>query len=123
MAIRPPEPFYAQLGQRIADARSALHLSQAELGDKLEPRLTRASIANIENGKQRVLAYTLVQIAARLRVDLNELAGVSGDTPTARPDEVLAELQQKLPPGADVARLSRSLGMSLNPALPRRARS
>lgn len=35
--------------------------------------MTRASIANIEAGKQRVLAHTLVQLADALEVELSDL--------------------------------------------------
>lgn len=54
--------FYQQLGSRIRDARKAVGLTQAELADAAG--LTRASVANIEAGRQKVLVHHLVSIAA-----------------------------------------------------------
>ena len=48
-------------------------LTQAGLGLRLDPPVTRAAIANVENGKQRVLAHTLVQLAQILRVEIKRL--------------------------------------------------
>jgi transcriptional regulator with XRE-family HTH domain len=52
--------------------------------------MTRASIANIEAGKQRVLAHTLVDLASALRLTLDQLA-VGADVEAA---ELEQELQQ-----------------------------
>lgn len=64
------EPFYSEVGQRIQALRNENGMSQEQLGRRLEPPVTRASIANIEAGKQRVLAHTLVQLAGALEVEL-----------------------------------------------------
>lgn len=64
--------FYAVLGNTIQKERVKLDMSQAELGERLRPKMTRASIANIEGGKQRVLAHTLVQLSKILSLDLNQ---------------------------------------------------
>lgn len=70
---RTIEPFYAELGQRIGDARKRSRLTQEALGGKLDGSLTRAAIANIESGKQRVLTKTLVDIAFALDVPAESL--------------------------------------------------
>ena len=70
------ERFYRTLGATIRRRREALDLTQAEVGARLSPRMTRASIANIEAGKQRVLAHTLVDMASALAMKLEDL--VSG---------------------------------------------
>lgn len=67
------EPFYTEVGQRIQALRNENGMSQEQLGRRLIPPVTRASIANIESGKQRVLAHTLVQLAEALKVELNAL--------------------------------------------------
>lgn len=67
------EPFYSELGLRIQGYRKRAGLTQAELGGRLTPPLTRASVANIESAKQRLLAHTLVEVAQVLGVDLSEL--------------------------------------------------
>jgi transcriptional regulator with XRE-family HTH domain len=48
-------------------------MSQEYLAQQLNPKVTRASIANIEAGKQRVLTHTLVQLSKALSVDLTQL--------------------------------------------------
>jgi transcriptional regulator with XRE-family HTH domain len=71
--LREDERFYADLGRRVRVQRDKLHLTQQQVGDALTPRATRASIANIEAGKQRVLAHTLVQLASVLEVSVSDL--------------------------------------------------
>jgi transcriptional regulator with XRE-family HTH domain len=67
------EPFYGQLGARVREWRVHRRLTQGELGMRLTPAVTRASIANLEVGKQRVLAHTLAQLAAILDVAIGDL--------------------------------------------------
>lgn len=61
------EPYYQRLGRRIRQAREDAGLTQAGLAELLDPPLTRAAIANIESGKQRVLLHTFEQISRALR--------------------------------------------------------
>jgi transcriptional regulator with XRE-family HTH domain len=58
---------YKTIGQRIRRAREALGLRQDQLAEAIS--LTRTSITNIEQGKQRLLVHTLCDIAAALRVE------------------------------------------------------
>ncbi len=51
------ELVYRQLGGKIEQVRSALGWTQDELAKKIG--LTRASIANIEAGRQRILLHDL----------------------------------------------------------------
>jgi len=51
----------------------ALGLSQRTLGGRLDPPVTRASIANLEAGKQRVLVHTLVQLSTVLGLNVTDL--------------------------------------------------
>ena len=67
------EPFYSEVGLRIQALRNQNGMSQEQLGRRLDPPVTRASIANIEAGKQRVLAHTLVQLAEAFDVELGAL--------------------------------------------------
>lgn len=39
----------------------------------MTPAMTRASVANIETGKQRVLAHTLIQLSLVLDVSVDDL--------------------------------------------------
>lgn len=91
------EPFYEEVGRRIQKRRSAQGMSQEALGRKLVPPVTRASIANIEGGQQRVLAHTLVQFAEALDLELTELIPPlrqEGQQPHTK--KVEAELAEKL---------------------------
>jgi transcriptional regulator with XRE-family HTH domain len=91
------EPFYYELGRRVQAARAKCGLSQAELGELLSPPLTRASIANIEGAKQRVLSHTLVELSVGLGVSVLEL--LPAKTPNAQSSEPLSiqtELERKL---------------------------
>jgi transcriptional regulator with XRE-family HTH domain len=89
------EPFYVHLGERIQDLREKRGLSQDKLGQLLSPRMTRASIANIEAGKQRVLSHTLWQMAKALGVGPVEL--VDG-RPEMRSDSeaALGEIEREM---------------------------
>ena len=93
------EPFYVELGRRIQQIRAELGMTQEALGQLLHPPVTRASIANLEIGKQRVLAHTLVQIAKALEVSLQDLVSDIGSEQTgdwnnkAMEEELEAELK------------------------------
>lgn len=65
---RPIESCYLALGAKIVMMRYALGLRQEDLAKKIG--LTRASIANIETGRQRVL-----------RADVERIASAFGTTP------------------------------------------
>ncbi len=51
--------FRSPAGIKLHGFREQRKMTQAQLGLVLNPPATRASIANIENGKQRVLVHTL----------------------------------------------------------------
>lgn len=61
-----PEKIYGVFGQRLAEAREACGLTQSELGRRV--KLSRASIANIEAGRQRVLLHQLGEFALALNL-------------------------------------------------------
>ena len=90
--------FYRGLGQRIRTFRTQQGLTQAALGLRLNPPVTRAAIANVENGKQRVLAHTLVQLAKILRVETHGLLPtlLSPRSASAQQQDLKRELKQKL---------------------------
>jgi transcriptional regulator with XRE-family HTH domain len=95
------DEFYRALGFAIRRQRRALDLTQDELGKVLQPRLTRASIANIESGKQRLLVHRLVDIADALSVRVSKLIGAARPTNENAPDlekELAKELGNKVPP-------------------------
>jgi transcriptional regulator with XRE-family HTH domain len=63
--------FYLELGKRVRKARKRLDLTQDDLANLLS--LNRTSITNIEKGKQRLLAHTLVEVANYLKIPVSEL--------------------------------------------------
>jgi transcriptional regulator with XRE-family HTH domain len=64
--------FYQELGRRVAARRGALRITQAEVGERLG--VSRASVANIEAGRQKLYAHQLYALARALR--LPDLSGV-----------------------------------------------
>lgn len=106
--------FYASLGRRLQDLRIGQGLTQQQLGSRLEPPVTRASIANIEAGKQGVLAHTLVQLAKALNASAERLLQdetVPGAASALRA-QVQTELATKLsvPPEASKRLAAKLLG-------------
>lgn len=63
--------FYAELGQRVRRARLGTGLTQDDLARAL--LLARSSVANLEAGRQRVPAHTLLLAAHALHVGLTDL--------------------------------------------------
>lgn len=56
--------LYGQLGRKVAAARKKLGLTQAELAARVD--LTRASVANIETGRQRVMLHDVFALVEAL---------------------------------------------------------
>jgi transcriptional regulator with XRE-family HTH domain len=65
------DDLYAAVGERIAEARHNKHMSQGKLAQSVG--LTRASIVNIERGRQRTPIHLLWQLASVLEVEPKEL--------------------------------------------------
>lgn len=62
---------YGAIGELVANRRNELGISQASLAQAVG--LTRTSISNIEQGRQRMLIHTLLDIAVALSVKPAEL--------------------------------------------------
>lgn len=62
------EDFYRELGQRMQAARKALGITQEGLATMFD--LTRASIANMEQGRQRAPLHTVVRMAGMLGFEI-----------------------------------------------------
>jgi transcriptional regulator with XRE-family HTH domain len=63
--------LYVRLGQLVRQHRERLGRNQAEIGRA--SGLSRASIANIETGRQRIPVHHLYGLARALRVDVHAL--------------------------------------------------
>lgn len=72
MAIQEKqEALYATIGKLIRVHRQQLGLTQEQVANLLS--MSRASVANIENGRQKLLVHTLFDFATALQVDATEL--------------------------------------------------
>jgi transcriptional regulator with XRE-family HTH domain len=99
------EPFYGSLGKLVRERRNQLGMTQEQLGSQLNPPTTRVSIANLESGKQRILAHTLVQLATVLKLTVGELMPAESETPVAdQGPDIAGELIAKLNINARAAR-------------------
>jgi transcriptional regulator with XRE-family HTH domain len=63
--------FYRDLGEVIRGRRDVLGMTQADLAARIG--LTRASIANIETGRQNLLLHQLIQLAKALELEPEHL--------------------------------------------------
>ena len=106
------EGFYQQLGSAIRRRRLERGLTQGDVAARIVPAVTRASIANLELGHQRVLAHTLVQLSDILDVPVVELLSVS-PAPSGDWDAVIDALQSALKlPRTRATRLARRIEAS-----------
>jgi len=71
MIKQDQEKFYQLLGTRIRDARKLAGLKQEALASYLD--LTRASVVNIEKGRQHPPLHLLYDISKILKVELCSL--------------------------------------------------
>ena len=115
MSAKKIEPFYTELGRSIQTQRVRLGLSQESLGAALHPRVTRASIANIEAGKQRILTHTLVQLAEALNTEITQLIPKKESVLKAlAPTRLEAQLAEHKVPTKTIKRLRDQLRLSRN---------
>jgi transcriptional regulator with XRE-family HTH domain len=83
------------------------------LGAALQPKVTRASIANIEAGKQRVLTHTLVQLADALGIDVVQIIPKRESVRRAMaPSRLEAQLAEHNVPSKIIKQLSAQLKRS-----------
>jgi transcriptional regulator with XRE-family HTH domain len=71
--------LYSCFGQRVRQHRERLNLNQAEVARAVG--LSRASIANIETGRQRTPIHHLYRLARALRVDVHALLPAPNEEP------------------------------------------
>lgn len=73
--VSTDKTFYAALGQRIAEQRKRLGLTQQQLADTLG--IAQQTLAHYEVGRLRVAAALLPQLSQELGLSLEELLGES----------------------------------------------
>jgi transcriptional regulator with XRE-family HTH domain len=89
--------LYEAIGERITGARKAQGLSQGKLAEKVG--VTRASIVNIEHGRQRPPLHLLWQIATSLGVEPSQLIPLqrelaARDAPVQLGADVVASIER-----------------------------
>lgn len=78
------------VGQKVAEARAAAGLSQKQVAERIG--ITRASVANLEAGRQDMNLSRLAGLAQVLSLDLNELIGLV-DLPPLPPQPHAVEIK------------------------------
>lgn len=58
--------LYRRLGRAVAERRRMLGLTQSDVAEKLG--LSRASLANLENGRQRIMVHQLFGLVNALKL-------------------------------------------------------
>lgn len=105
--------FYSRFGQLLQQHRKRLGMSQAAVGKAIG--LSRASVANIETGRQHIPLHHLYRLARALKVDVYALLPTinGAETPDAnrkiRSSIELSEHEQEA-----VAKVVGSFGTSGN---------
>jgi len=98
-SARDPEAIYRVFGRKLREVRLSKRIPQQELATL--SGLTRASVTNIESGRQRVLLHQAVQFAEALGVDLAEIVPQSSEISAGREsasseDDYLRVLRESL---------------------------
>ena len=89
------DPIYKTIGETIRARRRRFHLTQ----EKLAPRIgmSRASLANIETGRQTILVHQLYRLAEVLEISPADLLPVPA-AESERTDTTEIELPDDLNP-------------------------
>ncbi|MBX3712965.1 MAG: helix-turn-helix transcriptional regulator [Lysobacter sp.] len=85
--------FYAALGQRIAEQRKALGITQAQLAEQLG--IAQQTMAHYEGGVSRIAVETLAQLAEALQTSVEELIGTPAKRRASKRGPA-SKLQQQL---------------------------
>ena len=86
------QDFYRDVGQRVRNARKKSGMTQQSLASKVF--LSRASITNLEMGRQKLMLHTLVEIASELRVAPDDLIPKPQALPTPALNQLLKHRSQ-----------------------------
>jgi transcriptional regulator with XRE-family HTH domain len=73
-----PDNRPGAIGESLQSIRKRRGLTQKELGEKIG--LTREAIASYESGRSHLMVITLLDMAAALRVSVNEILGLERKT-------------------------------------------
>jgi transcriptional regulator with XRE-family HTH domain len=96
--------IYAALGSLVREHREAQGMSQSALAKRIG--LTRASVANIESGRQRIPLHHLYRIAQALGVNAHTLLPNLDDLPSPNVERSISStMELNAREQADVAKV------------------
>lgn len=64
--MQKEQDFYREVGRRVREVRQRTNMTQQSLASKVS--LSRASVTNLEMGRQKLMLHTLIDIASELHV-------------------------------------------------------
>ncbi len=91
------DKFYISIGEAIKIARTNIDMSQASLAEKIN--MSRASIVNIEKGRQSPPIHLLWQLSRLLKVSIIDFLPSSTSQINGEADFFKEKLQQNLSKG------------------------
>lgn len=100
--------LYEELGRLVRQHRERLEMSQERLAEAIE--LSRASIANIETGRQRIPLHHLYRLARALKVEAGALLPRAKRPVGVMDRPISASLNLNEREEADVARVLVTIG-------------
>lgn len=101
--------LYASFGRLVRQHRERLDMSQSQLAKHV--RLSRASVANIESGRQRIPLHQLFRLGRALKVDAGALLPDPNQQPAVAVDrEITSSMRLSDREQADIAKIVSSLG-------------
>lgn len=86
------EVFYRELGRRLAARRRGIDATQADVADRLGT--SRASVANIEAGRQKLQVHQLYDLARALRIE--DLAQLIPTQVVSPPEETALDARHEV---------------------------
>jgi transcriptional regulator with XRE-family HTH domain len=117
MARVDKDAFYRELGRRVAARRAARRLTQVDIAEAIGS--SRASIANIEAGRQGLQVHQLYPLARALDLDdLSEL--IPTGVPATANGEPLGDVEVSAVQRAQIESLVRNAVASARPKGSRR---
>ena len=91
-AVMKDDELYRRFGELVREHRQRLGVNQAVVAE--QAGLSRASIANIETGRQRIPFHHLYSLARALQVDAHALLpAVSSTPPRLRDVEIQSSIE------------------------------
>lgn len=102
--------FYQQVGELIKSHRIRADKNHDALASHLG--LSRSSIINIENGRQKILLHTLIDAAEFFNISVTELIPQKPQVNEAIDDEIISKISKKIWSDSQVSRFENFINLS-----------